>query len=478
MNDPRPCLRPLVAAVASAWLAACGGGGSGSLGSSTPPPPASSDAFTWVAGASTAGAAGSYGTEGTAAAANTPGARNGPAGWRDAAGNLWLFGGLGYDGSGAGGDLNDLWRFSPVSGQWTWVGGASSVNGKGIYGTQNATAAANTPGARESAVSWVDAAGTVWLFGGAGYDSAGASGALSDLWQLNPASAQWTWVGGASTVNATGAYGVLGVAAPGNAPGAREVAASWLDGSGNLWLFGGVGYDGVGGSGDLNDLWVYSPSTGQWTWVSGAQTANAVGVYGTRGTPAAGNAPGARYAAIAWTDAAGNLWLLGGSGYDSAGTNGSLSDLWEFSPSSGQWTWVGGSAFANTPGSYGTQGTAAAGNWPGGREAAAAATDASGNLWLSGGVGFDGNGTSGYLGDLWKLDATSGQWTWIAGAAVANVVGVYGTQGSATTATIPGGRFGGHAWFDATGALWLFGGQGIDGTGAVGVLNDLWKYAP
>ena len=67
-----------------------------------------------------------------------------------------------------------------------------------------------------------------------------------------------------------------------------------------------------------------------------------------------------------WTDAAGNVWLFGGLGYDSAGTLGYLNDLWKYS--AGQWTWMGGSNVGNQEGTYGTQGTAAAGNVPGARE--------------------------------------------------------------------------------------------------------------
>ena len=89
------------------------------------------------------------------------------------------------------------------------------------------------------------------------------------------------------------------------------------------------------------------------------------GTYGTQGTAAAGNIPGARNRDVTWTDAAGNFWLFGGDGYDSAGTQGFLNDLWKYS--AGQWTWMGGSNVVNQQGTYGTQGTAAAGNVPGAR---------------------------------------------------------------------------------------------------------------
>jgi hypothetical protein len=70
----------------------------------------------------------------------------------------------------------------------------------------------------------------------------------------------------------------------------------------------------------LNDLWKYS--AGEWTWMGGANVGNQPGTYGTKGTPAPDNVPGARTAAVTWTDATGNLWLFGGGGLDSTGTGG------------------------------------------------------------------------------------------------------------------------------------------------------------
>ena len=46
--------------------------------------------------------------------------------------------------------------------------------------------------------------------------------------------------------------------------------------------------------GELNDLWMYSISSNVWTWVSGSNTFNIVGVYGTKGFPSTGNYPGSR----------------------------------------------------------------------------------------------------------------------------------------------------------------------------------------
>jgi hypothetical protein len=352
--------------------------------------------WTWISGANTINAQGVYGTQSVAAAGNVPGARNYSVSWIDSAGNLWLFGGSGYDSAGTFGYLDDLWSYSQDSGLWTWISGANTVNAQGgVYGTQSVAAAGNVPGVRYGSVSWIDRAGNLWLFGGYGLDSVGTFGDLNDLWRFSPDTGLWTWISGANTINAKGVYGTQGVAAAGNVPGARASSISWTDSAGNLWLFGGGGYN--------NDLWRFSPGSGLWTWVSGSNTINAQGVYGTQGVAAAGNVPGARASSISWTDSAGNLWLFGGAGYDSAGPFvGDLNDLWRFSPDSGLWIWVSGANKIKAQGVYGTQGVAAVGNVPGSRDRSVSWIDSAGNLWLFGGDGYDSVGTPNTVfNDLW-----------------------------------------------------------------------------
>jgi len=68
---------------------------------------------------------------------------------------------------------------------------------------------------------------------------------------------KWTWVSGDSTADQCGIYGVKGVAARTNKPGARHDSTSWIDNKDNLWLFGGYVYFNNIDLKDLNDLWKF-----------------------------------------------------------------------------------------------------------------------------------------------------------------------------------------------------------------------------
>jgi N-acetylneuraminic acid mutarotase len=365
------------------------------------------------------------------------------------------------------------------AGIWTWESGSNTPEFTGVYGTLGTAAPGNVPGGREAAFSWTDGAGNLWMFGGIGAGNSGVGGSFNDLWRYSPSTGLWAWMGGADTLDAPSVYGTKGTAAVGNVPSAREGGAAWTDSAGNLWMFGGGGFDSTASNGALNDLWRYTPSTGLWTWMSGATTGNLAGVYGTQGTPAPGNVPGSRSAVVSWKDSAGNFWLFGGAGFDSTDLDSYLNDLWRYSPSANQWTWMGGSTLADAKGVYGTQGTASAGNVPGARAGSVSWTDDSGNFWLFGGRGHDSNGTIGVLNDLWQYSPTTGQWTWMSGSNLQGAAGQYGTLDIAATGNVPGARQDAVSWIDKVGNLWLFGYGAFDSSGNfVSDGNDLWRYSP
>jgi hypothetical protein len=219
---------------------------------------------------------------------------------------------------------------------------------------------------------------------------------------------------------------------------------------------------------------------------------------------AASNEPGARLGGVSWTDPSGNLWLFGGSGNvvnpstaciegTSTTTVGCtttvasvctapapavpslLNDLWQFNTASKQWTWVSGSnQVLNPTGVYGTQGTSAASNVPGGRNNAVSYADTGGNLWLFGGQDLVSLGRN----DLWEFTPTTSQWVWVNGTSTADAPSYFGVLGTAADTNDVGARAQASGWVDKSGNFWLYGGTGFDSKGASGALNDLWFFKP
>jgi hypothetical protein len=313
----------------------------------------------------------------------------------------------------------------------------------------------------------------------------------------------WTWIDGTKTAGIISApqYGSFPTSAPTttpnpltNTPGARYGGAGWTDSFGNLFLFGGDGWELTGKSpadtlnGVMNDMWVCVRIADfcQWQLVGGYDSTNGAAIIANAENEDQGGVysggtlvPGGRLGAATWTDTSGNFWLFGGSD-----GNHFFNDLWKYNTGTfngsnyttteGTWSVVSGSGAVDQPGIY-SSGTLV----PGARTNALTWTDISGNFWLFGGYGYDGQTPAvlGFLNDLWEY--TGGHWVFVSGGNTnkANQNGIYGTQGTAAAANMPGGRQEAAGWADTSGNLWLFGGEGQDSVGtAFGILNDLWMY--
>lgn len=339
--------------------------------------------WTWIKGTQSVQSYGVYGTKGVPSPLNHPGYRAAcSASWVDNIGNLWLFGGQGYNGY-----KNDLWKYNVSTNEWTWVKGDSTGNNIPQFGTKGISSAINNPGGLfETNATWVDSNNNLWLFGGA----SGSGICWNTLWKYNIISNQWTWMSGDNFSNAPAIYGIKGISNINNKPSARLCYSKWIKND-TLWLFGGESYGGLN-----NDLWRYSISSNTWTWMSGSVSLNKKGLYFSKCEPSINIYPSSRLESRScWKDMNGIFWLFGGFGY-----GGCLNDLWTYNSNTNKWAWVNGDSIPNTPApNYGSIQVPSPANNPGGRGGVVSWVDGFNDLWIFGGTDLVGS-----LNDLWKYD--------------------------------------------------------------------------
>ena len=488
--------------------------------------------WTWIKGSNTPEAVGNYGTIGVESSTNVPGARGSSGAWV-VNGKLYLFGGVGKA-NGFFGNLNDLWSYNSLTNNWTYIKGSMALDVVGTYGTMGVATNINTPSGRVGANSWTYN-NKLYLMGGQGYSSTTSSGYLNDLWSFDITTNNWTWLKGANTTNPVANFGTIGVSNPANVPAGKIQSSTWTY-NGKLYLFGTTR---ISFSGTSNDLWEYNPANNNWAWLKGSNSAYVQGNYGSLGITANTNMPGGRYGGSPWVfnnklylfggyglgtslsdgslndlweydpttnnftwikgrnvidksgiydaplrpgarsgglswDYNNKLYLMGGLGFDEDGISSSMNDLWEYNPATNVWAWLKGSKFAGSLGSFGTFGVSAATNLPRARGQSATWTY-NNKLYLFGGISF--GASFSWSSDTWVFDVSTNNWTWISGPLFFNVFGSYGTMGVENTANFPGSRSGSTAW-TYNNKLYLFGGNGKGASGGIGVLNDLWEFNP
>jgi hypothetical protein len=204
----------------------------------------STNCWVWMKGRQTNNLFPVFGTPGVEDSSNHPGGRICYAKWKDLSGNIWFFGG-GYD---TGTPLNDLWKFNPVTLNWTWMGNGSVA---GNYGTKCTASSTNWPPVRfENRACWTDSNGDFYMFGGC----SSLSSNYNDLWKYCVASGQWIWISSDNGVNVSGNWGIKGVPDPANKPSARDGSVAWRSNN-DLYLFGGWAYM-IGAY--WNDLWRFT----------------------------------------------------------------------------------------------------------------------------------------------------------------------------------------------------------------------------
>jgi len=281
----------------------------------------STNEWTWMKGPQTAMDPGTYGTMGVPSPVNNPSSREETAAsWVESNGDLWFFGGW----SAGMGSVNDLWRYTIATNEWTWMRGSGIISQPGVYGTLGVEDPANDPASRCAYTHWKDLSGNFWMFGGQNFYAVGTD--YNDVWRFNTLTNSWTWMNGSNVTGASPVYGIKCVTDSLNDPGTRyENRVSWTDASGNFWTFGG-------NRGSLvtnynNDLWKYCVATNQWTWISGDNTPNPPGNWGTIGVSSPLNVPDGRMGSIGWRSNTGELYVFGGT---SLAFGSFRNDLWKF----------------------------------------------------------------------------------------------------------------------------------------------------
>ncbi|MCA6364357.1 MAG: gliding motility-associated C-terminal domain-containing protein [Bacteroidetes bacterium] len=415
--------------------------------------------WTWMKGSSVNNAAGNFGIQGVPAPTNEPPALYQAAKWTDLQGNFWIFGGLT---AVTAQEASALWKFDPITNNWTWVSGTTGLQQAGNYGVQSVPSPTNIPGSRSwGAATWVDTAGDLWLFGGQGWDAVGNFGVLNDLWKYSIATNEWTWMKGPNLANSAGNYGTLQVPAATNLPPPRsEACANWVSNSGELWIYGGM--DGNNGT-FYSDMWKYDPATNWWTCMSGNGTPNVPANFGTQQVPATTNTPGGRGTFSSWKDAQGRFWLYGGLAFPIF----TMSDMWMYDPVTNLWTWMAGANFPDPPSTFQTQ-CQFTSAYPQGRyESRACWTDECGYFWSWGGLSL-----AGELEDLWVFDPLTNQFNWISGTLALSQPGNYGILQVPAATNYPQSAGGSASFQDLAGNLWMFGG----GMNLGNTTNALWRY--
>lgn len=430
--------------------------------------------WSWIKGDSTDLSPAVFGERGVPAPENTPAGAYNAIGWVDNDGMFWSFGGNGYYGW-----RGDLWRFNPETLEWTWMKGSQEESDPGNYGEMGVPAETNTPPSRGFGVAnWTDNDGNLWLYGGlSSYQGAGIH-IYADLWMYNVETNLWTWMNGSQSSHLDPVYGMPGVPSPDATPGSRsELAATWVDEEGDLWLFGGGG-EGFGTDYILyNDLWKYDIELNQWAYIRGQQFGGAPSVYGTQGVPDEMNEPSGRMAYGSWVDSEGNFWLMGGnvlqSGYFI------YNDLWKYNPDTNEWTWMKGSTEPGNPGYFGVKGIASSANNPPARFENRANWIEDDKLYMFGGYYSIQSGLNRMLNDLWMYDIASNTWTWLSGDSLQEPpVPVYGEFGLPAPENKPGGRMGAIAWYGGDNEAYIFGGfeYNPEFPSSSKTRNEVWKY--
>jgi len=199
--------------------------------------------WTWMSGSNINEDMGSYGTMGVPSINNYPSSRWTNFFWKDDAGHFWI--GLGRSFSGA--SHTDIWKFNPVSLEWTWMRGASNTTKDCPTLATCEINSANHPGRRfENRSTWKVSDRFILTY--ASETCFPNSSSFNDLWAYLPLQNNWVKL---ADYPVAGHYGTKGVPSSLDYPAWRTGAASFKDKNNNCWVYSGRGTK-IG-----NTLWRY-----------------------------------------------------------------------------------------------------------------------------------------------------------------------------------------------------------------------------
>ena len=213
--------------------------------------------WVWMSGPNTPNNPATYGTLGVPDPANVPSSRLVYSKWKDCNDDLWLFGGY-YFVSNFGNMymLNDMWRYSIATNEWTWMSGTNVYNSLGNGSTQCQTSDTIAPPSRfENRACWTKGGGTHFEFFG-GFTRIALDSSYNDLWDYDIIHNKWTLMSGSVIGNQAGSYGTRTVSSATNMPPSRAGSLGWQRHD-TLWIFGGANPY----LSNYNDVWRFVPDS-------------------------------------------------------------------------------------------------------------------------------------------------------------------------------------------------------------------------
>jgi len=275
--------------------------------------------WVWMDGPTSNNEIPNYGIQNQYNEENTPGGRKQAVTWKDLEGNFYIFSGYGYVSQGNQSNLNDIWKYNKINGQWAWLKGKNNNDTPEFSAGIGVEDENNQPIGGRDYTSWNDHEGNLWVITSSG-----------GLWRFN--NENWIQMTENSTLN----YGLIGSYHENNSPGIRHNASSWVEENGSLLLFGGSEdhYFGPNENYHYNDLWRFDINLKQWAWIGGEKHLGnyqdaKYGIYGVLNEPFITNLPGVRQKTLFWQDNDKNYYLYGGNGLGESPSGGHLSDVWK-----------------------------------------------------------------------------------------------------------------------------------------------------